>query len=82
MAKQGDAGAQFNVGLLHSKQLIPQASQEQSVKWYLLAANNDHVNAQFNLDIKYDNGLGVESLEWNMQGVSMYIAPSESVFGV
>jgi TPR repeat protein len=82
MAKQGDAGAQFNVGLLHSKQLIDQASQEQAVKWYLLAANNDHVNAQFNLGIKYDNGLGVESLEWNMQGVSMYIAPSESVFGV
>ena len=70
MAKQGDANAQFYLGLLHSRQLIDQASQEQAVKWYLLAANNDHVNAQFNLGIKYDKGLGVESLEWNRQGVS------------
>ena len=60
MAKQGDANAQFYLGLLHSRQLIDQASQEQAVKWYLLAANNDHVNAQFNLGIKYDKGLGVE----------------------
>ena len=60
MADQGDAAAQFNIGLLHSKQLIPQASPEKAVKWYLLAANNDHVNAQFNLGIKYDKGIGVE----------------------
>ena len=59
-AKQGDANAQFYLGLLHSRQLIDQASQEQSVKWYLLAANNDHINAQFSLGIKYDKGVGVE----------------------
>ena len=63
MAEQGDAAAQFNLGLLHSKELIPQASPEDAVKWYLLAANNDHVNAQFNLGLKYDKGIGVEQSE-------------------
>jgi len=60
LAEQGDAPAQFNIGLLHSKQLIPQASPEEAVRWYLLAANNNHHHAQFNLGIKYDKGLGVE----------------------
>jgi TPR repeat protein len=63
VAEQGDAAAQFNLGLLHSKELIPQASPEDAVKWYLLAANNDHVNAQFNLGLKYDKGIGVEQSE-------------------
>ena len=30
------------------------------MRWYLLAANNGHVDAQFNLGIKYDKGIGVE----------------------
>jgi TPR repeat protein len=60
IGKQGDAAAQFNLGLLHSKQLIPQASPEEAVKWYLLAATKEHVDAQFNLGIKYDKGVGVE----------------------
>ena len=60
IGKQGDAAAQFNLGLLHSKQLISQASPEEAVKWYLLAAAKGHVGAQFNLGIKYDKGVGVE----------------------
>ena len=60
MAERGDAAAQFNLGLLHSKQLIPQASPEEAVKWYLLAATKGYVDAQFNLGIKYDKGVGVE----------------------
>ena len=60
MAEQGDAAAQFSIGLLHSKQFIPQASPEEAVKWYLLAATKGYVDAQFNLGIKYDKGVGVE----------------------
>jgi len=60
LAEQGDVTAQFNIGLLHSKQLIPQASPEGAIKWYLLAASNNHPHAQFNLGIRYDKGLGVE----------------------
>jgi len=60
IAKQGGTDAQFYIGLLHSKQLIPQASPEEAVKWYLLAATKGHVDAQFNLGIKYDKGIGVE----------------------
>lgn len=60
IAEQGDVAAQFNLGLLHSKQLMPQDSPEEAVKWYLLAATKGHVDAQFNLGIKYDKGIGVE----------------------
>jgi TPR repeat protein len=56
LAEQGDAASQFNIGLLHSKQLVTEASPEQAVKWYLRAANNNHTHAQFNLGIKYDKG--------------------------
>ena len=60
LAEQGGVQAQFSIGLLHSKQLIPQASPEEAVKWYLMAANNNHTHAQFNVGIKYDKGHGVE----------------------
>ena len=43
LAEQGHIDAQFYIGLLNSNQLIDQATQEQAVRWYLLAANNGHV---------------------------------------
>ena len=75
IAEQGDTAAQFNVGLLHSKQLIPQASPEGAVKWYLLAAHNNHTHAQFNLGIKYDKGLGIkqsatEAFSWYLKAAN------------
>lgn len=36
-----------------SRPLIPQTTQKRRVKWYLLAANNDHVNAQSSIGIKH-----------------------------
>jgi len=76
IAEQGDVAAQFNLGLLHSKQLIPQASPEEAVKWYLLAATKGHVDAQFNLGIKYDKGVGVE--QSSTQAFSWYFKAANS----
>ena len=46
------------------------------MRWCLLAANNGHVDAQFNLDIKYDKGIGVEQSE--TEAFSWYFKAAKS----
>ena len=41
-----------------------------------MAANNGHVDAQFNLDIKYDKGIGVEQSE--TEAFSWYFKAAKS----
>ena len=59
LAKQGNANAQFNLGLMYEKgQGVPQ-DYKTAVKWYRLAAEQGHANAQSNLGVKYAFGVGV-----------------------
>lgn len=59
LAEQGDAGAQFNLGVMYSQgQGVPQDYAE-AVKWYRLAAEQGNAKAQFNLGVMYYNGRGV-----------------------
>ena len=68
-AAQGDAGAQFNLGLLHAKgQGVPKNYAE-AFKWFHLAALQGNTQAQFYLGAMYANDLGVqknyaEALKW------------------
>ena len=58
-ADQGDASAQFNLGLMYrTGQGVPQ-DDAQAVKWYRLAADQGDASAQFNLGNTYDIGRGV-----------------------
>ena len=58
-ANQGNAIAQFNLGLMYAKgQGVPQ-DDVQAVKWYRLAANQGNAIAQLNLGYMYYNGRGV-----------------------
>ncbi|MBL0641313.1 sel1 repeat family protein, partial [Aeromonas veronii] len=53
-AEQGDAEAQFNMGLMYDQgQGVPQ-DDGQAMAWYRLAAEQGHVGAQFNLGWMYD----------------------------
>jgi hypothetical protein len=55
-ASQGDAFAQFRLGLRYAQgQGVPQ-DDVQAVKWYRLAADQGLVVAQTNLGARYDNG--------------------------
>ena len=55
-AKQGHAGAQFNLGVIYAKgQGIPQDNQ-QATHWFHLAAKQGHSGAQFNLGVMYSKG--------------------------
>ena len=59
LAEQGDAYAQFNVGLMYSEgEGVPQDYAE-AVKWYSKAAEQEHAGAQVSLGRMYGEGLGV-----------------------
>lgn len=54
MAENGDAEAQFSLGLKHAS--APVQDFAQAEQWYLKAAAQDHPLAHFNLGIMYTNG--------------------------
>jgi len=58
LAKQGQAVAQYHIGLLHSNgQGVPKDDAE-ARQWYEKAAAQGHANAQVNLGSLYDYGRG------------------------
>ena len=59
LAEQGNADAQYNLGLMYKNgHGVPQDYAE-AVKWYRLAADQGGAEAQSNLGNMYANGLGV-----------------------
>jgi len=59
LAEQGDASAQFNLGVAHlDGEGVPQDYVE-AVKWFRKAANQGHADAQYNLGVMYERGVGV-----------------------
>ena len=73
-AEQGDAAAQFNLGLMYANgDSVPKDAVE-AVKWYRKAAEQGNADAQFNLGLMYDNGTGVPKdlvqahMWWNIAG--------------
>ncbi len=69
VAEQGDAKAQFHLGLMYANgEGVPQDYQE-AVKWYRRAAEQGDARAQSNLGLMYDKGQGVpqayqEAVKW------------------
>jgi uncharacterized protein len=60
MADQGDAPAQYNLGVMcKNGKGVPQSFTE-AFKWYHLAADRGHVKAQFNVARMYYEGQGVK----------------------
>ena len=69
LAEQGDAKAQYNLGVMYRKgHGVPQNDAE-AVKWYRKSAEQGDAHAQFNLGFMYNNGKGVpqndaEAAKW------------------
>ena len=58
-AEQGDAEAQYKLGLRYGTgEGVPQDDAE-AVRWLCLAADQGFASAQYNLGLKYDTGEGV-----------------------
>ncbi len=72
LAEQGEATAQYNLGIMYKKgQGVPHDYAE-AVKWYRRAAEQGSPGAQYNLGIMYGEGQGVPQdyvqahLWWNL----------------
>jgi len=69
LAEQGDAYAQYNLGIMYKYgRGVPQDYAE-AARWYRLAADQGNARAQNNLGFMYSNGLGVaqdyaEAVRW------------------
>ena len=69
LAEQGDASAQFNLGVRYATgEGVPQDNTE-AVRWYRLAADQGHARAQVYLGFMYATGEGVpqdntEAIRW------------------
>ena len=55
LAKQGNAGAQFNLGFMYEKGKGTQQDYKTAVKWYRLAAEQGYASTQNNLVVMYRN---------------------------
>ena len=60
LAMKGDAGAQFNVGVMYNDGRGVEQDRKVALKWWSKAADNGDGQAQHNLAQAYANGLGVE----------------------
>ena len=76
LAKQGDADAQYSLGVMYEKGEGVAKDNKAAVKWYTLAAEQGLADAQFNLGVMYVNGTGVikdnvyAHLWWNIAASS------------
>ena len=59
-AEQGDAKAQYNLGVCYANGDGVQKDLTQAVFWYRKAAEQGHAEAQYNLGVCYYNGDGVQ----------------------
>jgi len=74
-AQQGDAYAQYVLGLLYDNgQGVPQ-DHAQSLQWYLKAAQQGYAAAQFSAGLQYDRGRGtgedpIQAFRWYREAAS------------
>jgi len=86
LAKQGDASAQYNLGIMYKKgEGVPQ-DDKTAVKWYRLAAKQGHADAQFGLGVMYKNGWGVPqddktAVKWYKLAAKQGYAPAQRYLG-
>ncbi len=59
LAEQGNASAQYNLGVMYRNGDDVNQDYDSAVNWYILAAEQGHDVAQFKLGLMYDMGIGV-----------------------
>jgi FOG: TPR repeat, SEL1 subfamily len=86
-AKQGDADAQNNLGLMYIKgNGVPQDYAE-AAKWFRKAAEQGFARAQYNLGIIYQTGNGVpqdyaEAIKWYLNAAEQGYADAQNNLGL
>jgi TPR repeat protein len=59
LADQGDADAQYNLGIMYDNSKGVPENYAEAVKWYRKAADQGYAAAQFELGLMYESGIGV-----------------------
>src|SRR5207302_1022097 len=86
LADQGNAVAQYTLGLMYANgQGVPQDYGE-AAKWFRLAAEQGEATAQFNLGVLYHSGRGVsqndaEALKWYRRAADQGHASAQGNLG-
>ena len=86
-AEQGDANAQFNLGVCYANGLGVAEDATEAVKWFRKAAKQGSAAAQCNLGVCHANGLGVvknvmESVKWYREAAEQGYATAQCNLGV
>jgi hypothetical protein len=63
LAEQGDADAQFHLGVMYESGQGVLRSEAEAIKWYRKAAEQDDAVAQFNLGVMYAKGVSPNHVE-------------------
>ena len=87
LAKQCNARAQFNLGLMYYKGRGITQDYGEATKWWRLAAEQGHATAQFNLGVMYEDGRGVpqdhaEAVKWHQFAAEQGHADAQHNLGV
>ena len=74
-AAQGDADAQYNLGVMYDEGRGVAKDDAEAVRWYRKAADQGMASAQYNLGVMYDEGEGVtennaEAVRWYRRAVA------------
>jgi len=87
LADQGDAKAQYNLGVMYADgQGVPQ-DYKQAVEWFRKAADQGDANAQYNVGFMYYNGQGVtqsykEAAKWYRKAADQGDASAQHNLGL
>jgi TPR repeat protein len=87
LAEQGDASAQYNLGVMYDNGKGVLKDDKEAVKWWLKAAEQGDAKAQNNLGVKYGNGLGVlkdykEAVKWYRKAAEQSNPDAQGNLGV
>jgi hypothetical protein len=85
-AEQGNADAQFNLGLMYAAGSGVPADDQQASSWYVKAADQGNAKAQFKLGVVYATGRGVQqndydAITWYRKAADQGYAPAEFNLG-
>ena len=87
LAEQGDAVAQYNLGIMYDKGKGVAQNYTQAVAWYKKAAAQGFAAAQSNLGVMYDKGEGVaqnytQALYWHKKAAAQGDPVAQNNLGV
>jgi TPR repeat protein len=77
LAEQGEAYAQYNLGIMYENGEGVPEDDAKAVKWYRKAADQGYANAQYNLALMYDSSEGVP--ENDAEAVKWYRKAAEAI---